>query len=107
MKARISSTMKAHLIRGAVYLLLIVALYTIPFALAQRNVATLSKAKASPASEFLHNFKCSCLTRDYRTCYPSNRGHTGYHPLRSDGQPRAHAAATPVQWGHHIAGLRA
>jgi hypothetical protein len=53
LKKRITPDVKAHLIRGAVYLLLLVAVYTIPFALAQRNVATRSKAKASPSSEFL------------------------------------------------------
>jgi len=36
-KANVSSTIKAHLIRGAFYLLLLLALCVIPFALAQRN----------------------------------------------------------------------
>ena len=35
-KAHISSTIKAHLIRGAVYLLLLLAVCVIPFALGQR-----------------------------------------------------------------------
>ena len=39
MKAHISSTMKAHLIRGALYLLLLLAVSLIPFALAQRTTA--------------------------------------------------------------------
>ena len=38
-KAHISSTMKAHLIRGAFYLLLLLAVCVIPFALAQRTTA--------------------------------------------------------------------
>lgn len=38
-KANISSTMKAHLIRGAFYLLLLLAVSLIPFALAQRTTA--------------------------------------------------------------------
>ena len=42
-----------------------------------------------------HNLKCSCRTRDYRICYPSNPGRTGYHPLRSDEQPCAHATTPP------------
>ena len=48
---RINPAIKAHLVRGAFYLLLLVAVYTIPFALAQRNPA--NRSKASPASEFL------------------------------------------------------
>jgi len=38
-KARISSTLKAHLIRGAFYLLLLVGVCVIPFALGQRTTA--------------------------------------------------------------------
>ena len=53
MKVQIHRTIKAHLLRVAFYLLLLLAACAIPFALAQRNVATRSKAKASPASEFL------------------------------------------------------
>src|SRR5258708_40139572 len=53
MKSQIHLTSKAHLLRVAFYLLLLLAACAIPFALAQRNVATRSKAKASPASELL------------------------------------------------------
>ena len=42
-----SHGIKAHLIRGAFYLLLFVAMYTIPFALAQRN-ATERRAPNPP-----------------------------------------------------------
>jgi len=45
--------MKAHLLRVAFYLLSLLAVCAIPFAVAQRNVATRSKARASSASEFL------------------------------------------------------
>src|SRR6266404_5002755 len=38
MKKQINPTIKAHLIRGAFYLLLLIAFCAIPFALAQRNV---------------------------------------------------------------------
>jgi hypothetical protein len=38
MKKQINPTIKAHLIRGAFYLLLLIAVCAIPFALAQRNV---------------------------------------------------------------------
>src|SRR5437867_9557526 len=37
MKKQINPTIKAHLIRGAFYMLLLVAVCAIPFALAQRN----------------------------------------------------------------------
>src|SRR5258708_36551132 len=36
-KATVSSTIKAHLIRGAIYLLLLLAVCVIPFALGQRT----------------------------------------------------------------------
>jgi hypothetical protein len=52
MKKQIKPALKAHLLRVAFYLLLLLVACAIPFALAQRNVATRSKAKASPASEF-------------------------------------------------------
>ncbi len=38
MKKQINPTIKAHLLRGAFYLLLLIAVCAIPFALAQRNV---------------------------------------------------------------------
>jgi hypothetical protein len=51
MKSQIHRTIKAHLLRVAFYLLLLLAACAIPFALAQRNPA--NRSKASPASEFL------------------------------------------------------
>ena len=45
MKEQTNSTIKAHLIRGAFYLLLLVAVCAIPFALAQRNAPKRSVAK--------------------------------------------------------------
>ena len=39
MKKQINPTIKAHLIRGAFYLILLVAVCAIPFALAARNTA--------------------------------------------------------------------
>ena len=39
MKKQINPTIKAYLIRGAFYLLLLLAVCAIPFALAQRNGA--------------------------------------------------------------------
>src|SRR5436190_3704980 len=46
MKKQINPTIKAHLIRGAFYLLLLTAVCAIPFALAQRNAPKRSGANA-------------------------------------------------------------
>src|SRR5262249_41976526 len=48
MKKQINPTIKAHLIRGAFYLLLLLAVCAIPFALAQRNA--IKRGMANPAS---------------------------------------------------------
>src|SRR6185369_8486474 len=45
MKKQINPTIKAHLIRGAFYLLLLIAVCAIPFALAQRNTTKGSMAQ--------------------------------------------------------------
>jgi hypothetical protein len=47
MKKQINPSIKAHLIRGAFYLILLIAVCGIPFALAQRNAAKRSVAKPS------------------------------------------------------------
>ena len=52
MKKQINPTIKAHLIRGAFYLLLLTAVCAIPFALAQRNApkrAMSNSAKIAPS----------------------------------------------------------
>src|SRR5947208_3666436 len=49
MKKQINPTIKAHLIRGAFYLLLLVAVCAIPFALAQRSKLSSTKAQAIKA----------------------------------------------------------
>jgi N-acetylneuraminic acid mutarotase len=48
MKKQINPTIKAHLIRGAAYVLLLVAVCVIPFALAQRNTTKQRSAVAKP-----------------------------------------------------------
>ena len=54
MKTQINSNIKAHLIRGAVYLLLLLAVCVIPFALGQRTTgersATVNIAQISATS---------------------------------------------------------
>jgi len=62
MKKQINPTIKAHLIRGAFYLLLLIAACAIPFALAQRNVAKQGVAKPAAKSNAIHAQKSSTLT---------------------------------------------
>jgi len=54
MKKQINSTIKAHLVRSAFYMLLLLAVCVIPFALAQRNTpnAAQVRAKSAPGSMF-------------------------------------------------------
>src|SRR6266704_5267637 len=49
MKKQINPTIKAHLVRGAFYLLLLLAVCAIPFALAQRNKLGSTKGQATKA----------------------------------------------------------
>ena len=52
MKKQINPTIKAHLIRGAFYLLLLLAVCAIPFALAQsRNRGTTKRTVINPAAK--------------------------------------------------------
>ena len=53
MKKQINPTIKAHLIRSAFYLLLLLAVCAIPFALAQRNAAKQSMNKPATPSNSL------------------------------------------------------
>ena len=50
MKKQINPTIKAHLIRGAFYLILLVAVCAIPFALAARNTAAGKVSRTIPRS---------------------------------------------------------
>jgi len=55
MKKQINPTIKAHLIRSAFYLLLLLAVCAIPFALAQRNAAKRNVAKPAASSNLAAN----------------------------------------------------
>src|SRR6267378_3397708 len=55
MKKQINPTIKAHLLRGAFYLLLLVAVCAIPFALAQRNAFKRSVTKPAIQPEVAAN----------------------------------------------------
>ena len=50
MKKQTNPDIKAHLLRGAFYLLLLVAICAIPFALAERNTIKLGKPALRPAA---------------------------------------------------------
>ena len=65
-----SPVIRAYLLRGALYLLLLLGACTIPLALAQRNAAERSDVKASPAIGVSRNLKCSCRTRNCRIVIP-------------------------------------
>ncbi len=58
MKKQINPTIKAHLIRSAFYLLLMLAVCAIPFALAQRNSVKQSEQpqQAQPAFQTIHTY---------------------------------------------------
>src|SRR5689334_2951657 len=56
MKKQINPTIKAHLIRSAFYLLLLVAVCAIPFALAQRNTIKRGIAQSTSKSKMTSKF---------------------------------------------------
>src|SRR4029453_15199789 len=55
MKKQINPTIKAHLIRSAFYVILLLAVCVIPFALAQRNTTKQHVAKPRPAATLAAN----------------------------------------------------
>src|SRR5439155_11475966 len=64
MKKQINPTIKAHLIRSAFYLLLLVAVCAIPFALAQRNtIKSARSAKALQAARSAAKAKIGANTK--------------------------------------------
>src|SRR4030095_312426 len=78
LKKQVNPTIKAHLIRSAFYVLLLVAVCTIPFALAQRN--TIKRGVFNPA------IKSKTATK-----------------LAAAGSARGAAAATKLTGGHRKA----
>src|SRR4029077_18174131 len=63
MKKQNNSSVKAHLIRGAFYLLLLITVCAIPFALAQRNVSKPTVMRA-PLSHWLAKAPESSICED-------------------------------------------
>ena len=101
MKTQIHPTIKAHLLRSAVYLLLLVAVCVIPFALAQRNAAERAitpqvnnqnlTVDSAPAG-----FKVSqSATEEAAKASAPTLDRTWLLPLQSIGIPGAHLVAPP------------
>src|SRR2546425_1497622 len=72
MKKQINPTIKAHLIRGAFYLLLLTAVCAIPFALAQRNAPKRSGANAGKLNASQPKAASGLLPSDVRVV-PASR----------------------------------
>src|SRR5204863_8401080 len=83
MKKQINPTTKAHLIRGAFYLILLIAACAIPFALAQRNAP--KRPVANPASKAnVSKFAASQLRRNDAPAGP-NLPRIALRPQKSAG----------------------
>ena len=85
MKKQINPTIKAHLIRSAFYLLVLLGVCAIPFALAQRNAAKQSAAKPAAKSNGLAG------------TYLPQAGQSADGVVRAPERPKIHApAATDI-----------
>src|SRR5262249_3539086 len=108
MKKQINPTIKAYLIRGAFYLLLLLAVCAIPFALAQRNGAkrpvinTAPKMDASAqkymaqvskridgavSDQPLPKAPGTLPSHDARSAHPGNQGPVQVHGFPSTNRP--------------------
>src|SRR6266513_4749208 len=91
MKKQINPTIKAHLVRGAFYVLLLVAVCVIPFALAQRNATKQRSAAKSPAAVAA---KAQLMAaRDRAKSVPSAL--TGVKPQRPQAKPASAQSRLP------------
>jgi hypothetical protein len=79
MKKQINPTIKAHLIRGAFYLLLLLAVCAIPFALAQRNPAArkMSRTVSNPNSARIPALAPASAFRAPAPKLPNAKGRNG------------------------------
>src|SRR5437870_2868131 len=85
MKKQINPNIKAHLIRGSFYVLLLLAVCVIPFALAQRNTAKRSAMRPAVAKPGAHF-----------TTAPGSIRQRSKAPLSADIARPGHAPAKPV-----------
>src|SRR6476660_1034885 len=79
MKKQINPTIKAHLIRGAFYLILLVAVCAIPFALAARKTAAgrMSRIAYTPNSARIHALAPASAFRAPAQKLPNAKGRNG------------------------------
>src|SRR5215216_2215823 len=96
MKKQNNNSAKAHLIRGAFYILLLIAVCAIPFVLAQRNdtkrtMAQQQRPAAVPRSQAEMPNDAVPFSASARVSHLPLRssGVAGYHPLRVPAPPKA------------------
>ena len=102
MKKQINPTIKAHLIRGAFYLLLLVAVCAIPFALAQRNatkqgvaskIAVAPPAKGAAQATRLSGTHSKAVSQSKAASQKAGSRLRAYDIRRLPGVPRLSTAA--------------
>src|SRR5215831_7996234 len=109
MKKQLNPAIKAHLMRGAFYLLLLIAVCAIPFALAQRNAPKRSMAvpNTGPRSqgEMANDAVPFSAAARVSNVPLRNSGVLGFHPVRVPLPPKAPQAILYDQYNN--AGLNA
>src|SRR5215831_16241538 len=109
MKKQLNPAIKAHLMRGAFYLLLLIAVCAIPFALAQRNAPKRNMAvpKTGPRSqgEMANDAVPFSAAARVSNVPLRNSGVLGFHPVRVPLPPKAPQAILYDQYNN--AGLNA
>ena len=89
MKKQINPSLKAHLIRGAFYLLLLLAVCAIPFALAQRHATNRSVAPATDPNAVFNPAVALPSTAGDQTQPAVSSGGRGLPPLEIPPYPKA------------------
>src|SRR5712664_2199504 len=92
MKKQINPSLKAHLMRGAFYLLLLLAVCAIPFALAQRNASNRTAVK--PALKPNLTATGPALSRTHAV--PANPDQASGIGQAQPSSVRTHGAAMPA-----------
>ena len=85
MKKQINPSIKAHLIRSAFYVILLLAVCVIPFALAQRNTTKRSVARPKPTANL-------AAAGAPRAVVPSTGAATALNPAEVKAKLAANAA---------------
>src|SRR6266513_1816294 len=107
MKKQINPAIKAHLIRGAFYLLLLVAVCAIRFALAERNTIRLGKpalrsltSPTSEATDSIHNYNFN-MPAGTPTPTPTCGGPAAWQP-GPDQPPARYAFQAALGWDNML-----